>query len=149
MSKQQEWATESESETRELAARKVDYWNRFEAIALIGPLGAGKTTFVKGLVEGLGGRPEEVRSPTFTLVNQYSCPEIEVAHADLYRLDSYEAQLTVGLEDYFDDSLVVVEWADRWELGWPEKTLSLYFEHCSRNKRSLSAEENQPDAINN
>ncbi len=149
MSKKKNWTTESEAETRALARDNKNYWNSFTAIALVGPLGAGKTTFVKGLVEGLGGCPREVRSPTFTLVNQYSCPEVKVAHADLYRLDSRESQLTVGLEDYFGDSLVVVEWADRWELGWPEKTLTVTFSHDGRSSRMLAAEENQPDALSN
>lgn len=82
------------------------------AVLLIGNLGAGKTTLSKGIVEGLGAAPaEEVSSPTFTLVHQYSP---RVFHVDLYRLDEAREVESLGLEDLFaGDTVVLLEWAER------------------------------------
>lgn len=73
-------------------------------IALSGDLGAGKTTFVKGIVGA-------ATSPTFTLIHEYPGP---VYHIDLYRLDTPQQALDIGIEDYLNsDGLTVIEWADR------------------------------------
>ncbi|MCB1090162.1 MAG: tRNA (adenosine(37)-N6)-threonylcarbamoyltransferase complex ATPase subunit type 1 TsaE [Verrucomicrobiae bacterium] len=85
-------------------------------IALVGPLGAGKTHFSKGLVAGLGGDPDSVTSPTFTLVHEYTrgC-RLPVFHFDFYRLDSPAELLAIGWDDYLDegDGVLLVEWADK------------------------------------
>ena len=83
-------------------------------ILLYGDLGAGKTVFAKGLADGLGVRDvDEVSSPTFTLVNQYS-GRVRIYHIDLYRIET-GALDGLGLEEIFDDSnaAVIVEWAER------------------------------------
>ena len=73
-------------------------------IALDGDLGAGKTTFVKGIVG-------EATSPTFTLIHEYPGP---VYHIDLYRLETPAQAVAIGIEDYLDsDGLTIIEWADR------------------------------------
>lgn len=83
-------------------------------VLLIGNLGAGKTTLVKGIAEGLGAaREEEVSSPTFTLIHQYGDPPA-VYHIDLYRLDTEREVESLGLEDLFaSDRLVLIEWGER------------------------------------
>nr|WP_321503704.1 tRNA (adenosine(37)-N6)-threonylcarbamoyltransferase complex ATPase subunit type 1 TsaE [uncultured Dethiosulfovibrio sp.] len=79
-------------------------------VLLEGDLGAGKTTFVRGLVFGLGGLG--VKSPSFTLINEYH-GNIPVAHADFYRLERADPR-SMGLDEYLDDGwVVVVEWPDR------------------------------------
>ncbi len=79
-------------------------------VLLQGDLGAGKTTFVRGVTAALGGCG--VKSPSFSLVNQYE-GELSVAHADLYRLDKADAR-DLGLDEYEDDGWVVmVEWPER------------------------------------
>jgi tRNA threonylcarbamoyladenosine biosynthesis protein TsaE len=86
------------------------------AIALIGPLAAGKTVFVKGLAEGLGVDPRTVSSPTFVIAQQYAVPEgPEVLHhVDLYRLESEHELESIGFYDMFAPGAVLaVEWADR------------------------------------
>jgi tRNA threonylcarbamoyladenosine biosynthesis protein TsaE len=83
-------------------------------VLLYGDLGAGKTTFAKGLAEGFGVTDvDEVSSPTFTLINQYS-GLVQIYHIDLYRIDTGKLD-GLGLEEIFDrpDAAVIVEWAER------------------------------------
>jgi len=83
-------------------------------VLLIGNLGAGKTTLVKGIAEGLqAAREEEVSSPTFTLIHEYGDPPL-VYHIDLYRLDTEREVESLGLEDLFSTGrLVLIEWGER------------------------------------
>jgi tRNA threonylcarbamoyladenosine biosynthesis protein TsaE len=81
-----------------------------DVVLLSGPLGVGKTTFVRGLLRGLGWQ-EPVRSPTFNLLNLYPTNP-PVLHADLYRLPE-QATGTLGLDDYLADHLALIEWPDR------------------------------------
>jgi tRNA threonylcarbamoyladenosine biosynthesis protein TsaE len=77
-----------------------------EVICLLGDLGSGKTTFVKGLAEGLGIREGyQVRSPTFTIVNEYPTQRGRLIHIDLYRVEDFDVEQFVG------EGIVVVEWA--------------------------------------
>jgi tRNA threonylcarbamoyladenosine biosynthesis protein TsaE len=89
-------------------------------VALCGPLGAGKTQFVKGMAEGLAvDACEPVVSPTFVLVREYAGRQ-PLVHADLYRLASREELEALGLEERAEaGSIVVVEWADRFREYWP------------------------------
>lgn len=99
-----------------------------DAIALVGDLGAGKTTFVAGLVEELGAGPAS--SPTFSLVNEYRGGSLLVWHVDLYRLERERELVELGLEDTFGDrrGIVLVEWADRFEV-MPREHLRLELAH--------------------
>jgi tRNA threonylcarbamoyladenosine biosynthesis protein TsaE len=87
-----------------------------DAIALVGELGAGKTTFTAGLVAALGGAG--AHSPTFSLVHQYTDGRLIVWHADLYRLEREAELAELGLDDAFGDrrGIVIVEWADKFVL---------------------------------
>lgn len=82
-------------------------------VLLEGPLGAGKTAFVRGLAEGLGCNPDDVSSPTFAIVQLYRGP-VPLQHVDLYRLRAEEV-VDLGLEDLLEGAVVAVEWPDRWE----------------------------------
>ncbi len=84
-----------------------------DVVLLRGPLGAGKTTFVRGFLRAIGHQGE-VRSPTFSLVNLYQTTP-PVLHADLYRVESV---LGLGLEDELDDCVSFIEWPDRNDLPW-------------------------------
>lgn len=80
---------------------------------LVGDLGAGKTHWTKGLVDGLGSAAD-VTSPTFSLVQEYRGGRLPVFHFDLYRVESEEALLAIGWDEYLDaGGVVVLEWADR------------------------------------
>jgi tRNA threonylcarbamoyladenosine biosynthesis protein TsaE len=83
-------------------------------VALIGPLGAGKTRLVQAVAAGLGVERESVTSPTFVLVNEYRGGRLPVFHFDTYRLKDEDEFLALGPEEYFEaGGIVFVEWADR------------------------------------
>lgn len=89
-----------------------------EVILLFGPLGAGKTEFVRGLTAGLGLDPDQVSSPSYALINEYP-GRVSLYHVDLYRLSAADLP-DLGLEDlYGRRSVVAIEWAERLEeAGW-------------------------------
>jgi len=101
------------------------------AIALIGPLGAGKTVFVKGLATGLGIDPRVVSSPTFVIAQQYVLPSgpETLHHVDLYRLESSMELESIGFYDMLAPGQVAaVEWADRFPEVLGHEYLSIEFE---------------------
>jgi tRNA threonylcarbamoyladenosine biosynthesis protein TsaE len=84
-------------------------------LALSGDLGAGKTQLVKGIARGLGTLAR-VRSPTFTLMNEYDGGRLRLFHLDLYRLETPAQILSAGIEEYLSpDGVAVIEWAERLE----------------------------------
>ncbi|MFC1533412.1 tRNA (adenosine(37)-N6)-threonylcarbamoyltransferase complex ATPase subunit type 1 TsaE [Thermodesulfobacteriota bacterium] len=108
-------------------------------IALIGELGSGKTWFTKGLALGLGvGSDTVITSPSFALVNEYK-GRCLFYHMDLYRLDSLSDLLYTGLEEYFffNGSVAVVEWANRWPEILPEWSIEVKFDIIDDHKRSI------------
>ncbi len=110
-----------------------------DVIALVGHLGAGKTHFTKGLVSGLGGNPEGVTSPTFSLVNEYRGSQFSIYHFDFYRMETAEEVLRIGWEEYLDDkgAVVIVEWADKFEELLPEETEWLRIEIAKDGTRNI------------
>jgi tRNA threonylcarbamoyladenosine biosynthesis protein TsaE len=105
--------THSEQETHALAREVAQTLKAGDVLLLSGDLGAGKTTFVRGLAEGLGIDPSEVSSPTFTLLHEYRGGRLNLYHADLYRLDK-TATDDLGLEETgVRDGVLAIEWPDR------------------------------------
>ncbi len=104
-----------------------------EGIALVGDLGAGKTTLVTALVAALGGGV--ATSPTFSLVNEYRGGRFPVMHADLYRIEREAEVAELGLEDA--DGVLIVEWADRFDV-LPADHLRLELGHADAG-RTLTA----------
>jgi tRNA threonylcarbamoyladenosine biosynthesis protein TsaE len=103
----------SEEETRHIAAALAKDLRAGAIVLLKGDLGAGKTAFVRGLAEGLGIKAEEVTSPTFTLVHEYRGGRLPLVHVDLYRLDRADLD-EIGLDqDVATQGIVAVEWPER------------------------------------
>jgi tRNA threonylcarbamoyladenosine biosynthesis protein TsaE len=102
--------TNDEAQTRALAASIAPALRVGDVVVLAGELGAGKTTFAKGLAAGLGVK-EIVTSPTFTIVQQYE-GRIPLAHVDVYRLDRLQELHDLGFDELLDAAAVLVEWGD-------------------------------------
>lgn len=103
----------SEAETRAIAAALAPTLAPGAVLMLHGDLGAGKTAFVRGLAEGLGLDPDDVTSPTFTLVHEYRGGRLPLIHVDLYRLDRAELD-EIGLDqDLAAAGVTAVEWPER------------------------------------
>lgn len=103
-------------------------------ICLIGDLGTGKTSFTKGLAQGLGIK-DNITSPTFTLINEFSTGAKNLFHFDLYRLENPEEIFLWDLDEYLkkQNSLVVIEWADRLKDLNNYAHLDIYFEYSEVN----------------
>ena len=144
--------------TRELAKHIADKLKGGEVLALVGELGAGKTTFAKGLAEYFGIE-STVTSPTFTLVQEYAVrgpklkaqsskqiqnpkskklstasyrlPVTSITHIDCYRLNSPQELLEIGFKDYLtrQDTVIIIEWADKVKNILPPNTQWLNFKH--------------------
>lgn len=108
---------QSEAETRAAGADLAQRLEAGDVVLLHGELGAGKTTFVRGLLQALG-YAEPVRSPTFGLIQVFET-EPPVMHADLYRLESPRG---IGLEDYLATHVCLIEWPDRAAGLWTESS---------------------------
>ncbi len=103
----------SEAETMAIAKEYAGSVNPGDVICLQGNLGAGKTQFVRGFVEGFEISADLVSSPTFTIINEYE-GATPVYHFDCYRLEHYSEALEIGAEEYFyDDGVCIVEWPER------------------------------------
>jgi tRNA threonylcarbamoyladenosine biosynthesis protein TsaE len=109
-----------------------------DVIALHGPLGAGKTTFVQGLARGLGVPAERhVASPTFALVNEHP-GRVPLVHADLYRIADPRELDELGLSDAFDRAAVAIEWLDRFAQAAPPERLEIEIAIAADGARTLT-----------
>ena len=133
------YLAKSYKETINIGKRLGSILSAGDVVALIGNLGCGKTCFTKGIALGLDVDPSEViTSPSFAIVNEYN-GRCHLYHMDLYRLENLSDILSIGLEEYFhDESVVVVEWADRCPEIIPQKTIKVNFEILEGDNRSIS-----------
>jgi tRNA threonylcarbamoyladenosine biosynthesis protein TsaE len=130
--------TSSGEETIELGRRLASELPRKAVVLLIGNLGAGKTTLAKGIVSGLGAAsPEDVSSPTFTLIHEYG--EGRVYHIDLYRLDTPAEAASIGVEEIFDrDALILVEWGERFPELMPPGHIEIRLTTTGDDRREIT-----------
>jgi tRNA threonylcarbamoyladenosine biosynthesis protein TsaE len=127
--KSQTYHTETEEETVALGERLARGLPQ-RAVVL------GKTTLAKGIVKGLGAaQPENVSSPTFTLIHEYSA---RVYHIDLYRLDTPAQVATLGLDEIFDRrAIVLIEWGERFPELMPEDRIEIRLRATGENSREI------------
>jgi tRNA threonylcarbamoyladenosine biosynthesis protein TsaE len=110
-----------------------------DTVLLEGSIGVGKTHFARSLIQSRLTAPEDVPSPTFTLVQTYEADGVEIWHSDLYRLTSPDEVIELGLIDAFDTAICLVEWPDRLGDLTPRDALTLRFtQGDSEDKRVIS-----------
>jgi len=141
----------SPAETMQIGEKIGSALKGGEVIALIGPLGSGKTHLIKGIAAGLGSPDSRsVTSPTFVLVNEYTGPKmrLDVYHVDAYRLESVGEFEMLGFDDLCrPDSVVLIEWADRVQSALKNiDTIGVELSHIDQNKRQIRLKD-APDYI--
>ena len=137
-------AVDSSEEMQRIAASLGRILEVADVIALTGPLGAGKTTFVQGLAQGLGVPSErQVTSPTFALVNQHP-GRIELVHVDFYRIQSPAELPELGLEEAYDRAATAIEWADRFPDWLPPDFLHVAIDVLPEDGRVLRLRSSGP-----
>jgi len=133
------WKSDSTERTEALGRELAAELQAGDILALTGAIGSGKTTFVRGLGEGMGLPAGTVASPSFVLVREYRGGRLPIFHADLYRLEGMPEAVSVGLEEYYDQGgVTVVEWANRIPELLPEDFLEIQFEAPSDTERTLT-----------
>lgn len=130
--------TRSVEETMDLGKKMADRLKSGDVISLSGPLGAGKTCFIKGLAMGLGINVNDVRSPSFTLVNELY-GRLPLYHFDLYRMKSINELYEIGWDDYLmRDGVTVVEWGEKAENMLPHESILIEIAIISDETRRIS-----------
>lgn len=119
---------DSPEDTAALAARLGETLQPGDCVLLNGPIGAGKTHFSRHLIQSRLTIPEDVPSPTFTLVQIYQAEAAEIWHADLYRLSSVDEVEELGLSEAFETAICLVEWPEKLGPLVPPDALTLLFQ---------------------
>ena len=110
-----------------------------DVVLLTGQLGAGKTAFVRGLARGVGAAPDDVSSPTFTLIQEYRGGRATLHHVDLYRLQAAEVA-DLGLDELVSSGgIVAIEWAERWDER-PADAIDVRIEDTGEDRRQIRIE---------
>jgi tRNA threonylcarbamoyladenosine biosynthesis protein TsaE len=116
----------TEEDTRQAAQDLAACLGTHAVLSLEGPMGAGKTCFVKGLAKALGCDTREVSSPTFTLIHEYHGGHLPLVHMDLYRIESSADLAPLGFDDYLaGDGIIAIEWGGKFAEELPPHTLRL------------------------
>lgn len=134
------YTTHSPEETIALAQRIGAKLKAGDMIAYLGDLGAGKTTFTRGLAAGMG-LPDLVTSPTFAIVHTYGTEEKMLCHFDMYRIESEEELETTGFYDYpMEECVFAVEWSENIVSVLPKNTIRITLERLGDEDRKITIE---------
>ena len=129
--------SESEEETKLCAQRLAGQLKAGDIVFLQGDLGAGKTTFVKGLAQALKVSQKKVNSPTFVLMNYYK-GKMPIYHFDLYRLEKSQEIDTLDFDEYFyGEGISLIEWPERLGKHAPKRYYLVEFQHKGEQKRGI------------
>jgi len=118
---------EAESDTLRLAQQIAPVLRSGDVTLLEGPIGAGKTFFARAVIRALAGAEIDVPSPTFSLVQVYELPMVDIWHGDLYRLSDTSEIYELGLDEAFENAICLIEWPDRLGALAPPDALTLTF----------------------
>ncbi len=130
--------TKSANQTRQKAAELAKTLKKGSVIGFLGDLGAGKTAFTRGFVEGLGIKAD-VSSPTFAICNDYIGEKSRVLHYDMYRIDSWDDLYSTGFFDSLDSgAYILVEWSENVFGALPEDALIIKIDKLGENERRFS-----------
>ena len=133
--------THNPEETIELGKKIAVTLLKGDVILLYGDLGSGKTTFTKGIGEGLGLKSSPINSPTFVLVREYKA-KLPIYHLDLYRLDRLEDIEGIGIEEYlYGDGVTIIEWAEKIKDILPKRYLSVKLKIKDKDEREIIVED--------
>ena len=135
------WTIQNLEETKQVAAQFLEYVGEHTLFALYGPMGVGKTTFVKAVGECLGVE-DDITSPTFAIVNEYLTAQGDsIYHFDFYRLKEASEALDFGCEEYFYSGCkCFMEWPEKIEEFLPEEVVNCYFTEKEDGTRELRVE---------
>lgn len=133
------FTSKSVTETERFAADLARTLQGGEVLALHGEMGAGKTHFVHGLVQGLGADPRIVSSPTFVLLNVYDTPMLRVFHLDAYRVAGSEDFESIGFSELLEQprAITIIEWPARVASLLPSRTIHIHITPTGPNSRTL------------
>jgi tRNA threonylcarbamoyladenosine biosynthesis protein TsaE len=143
--------TNSEQETIELAIEFASTLLANDVVLLEGELGAGKTCFVRGLCEGLGGDPTQVNSPTFVIMQEYLVDAgIRLIHIDAYRLSGEDDLESIGWDELLRDphAIIAIEWPSKIADALPDHAIQVFIEHVQEHKRSLTIDQSSSSGDN-
>src|SRR3989338_4365375 len=133
-----ELISSSHEETQKIGKAIGKLLTAGDVVCLYGDLGSGKTCLAQGIIKGLDVAEDKyLRSPTFTLINQYK-GRMPVCHLDLYRLDNINEVEDIGIEEHMcGDEVVIIEWAERMERLLPEKRIDIHISSININTRKI------------
>ncbi len=144
-----QYLAKNEQETARLGQALADVLPPGTVVALLGTLGAGKTRLVQAVAAAMGIPQNEVTSPTFVLINQYTQGRLPIYHFDAYRLADADEFLELGPEEYFDaGGLTFVEWADRVASCLPTDAVEVRIEVLGATERKFFVRANSPKHAN-
>ena len=135
-----EYITRSPEETVALGRKLAPTLKNARMVILRGDLGAGKTTLVKGIAEGLqAASQDDVTSPTFILIHEFRGPEVNLFHVDLYRVETARELDTLGLDELFaeDGNLVLLEWGEKFSRFVKERDVEISIEQVTELERKI------------
>lgn len=131
--------TRSPQETIAFAEKIGALLHKGDVIAYTGGLGAGKTTFTRGLAVG-AGLEDEVTSPTFALINEYTGP-VNIYHFDMYRINGMDDLETTGFFDYpMEESIFAIEWSENIPEALPENVIRIDIKYIDDDTRQITVE---------
>ena len=131
--------SKSENDTLSFAKKFANKLNKKDVIVLSGDLGSGKTKFTEGILSFFG-LENEISSPTFTIVNEYSKDDIKIYHFDVYRLEDSSEFYEIGGDEYYENGICIIEWGEIIEDALPNDYIKIDFSRNldDENSRTLN-----------